>query len=57
MYTSEFTVEFTPLPEEMEDAYWDAIRYFAEVMFADLPQPHPDPLLKEREKDRGKEIT
>lgn len=24
-----------PLPAEKEEAYWAAIRYFAEVMFAD----------------------
>lgn len=37
-WTAEFTVEFTPVPPEMEEAYWEAIRYFARVMFADLPE-------------------
>ena len=36
MWTSEITVEFVPLPPEREEAYWAAIRYFAEVMFSDI---------------------
>jgi hypothetical protein len=35
-WTTEFTFDFVPLPPEKEDAYWAAIQYFAEVMFADL---------------------
>ena len=29
-------VGFVPCPKEKEEAYWAAIRYFAQVMFADL---------------------
>lgn len=36
MFTSEITVEFTPLPKEMEEAYWAALHYFAEVMLRDI---------------------
>ena len=36
MWKTELAVEFTPVPTEMEEAYWFAIHYFAEVMFADL---------------------
>jgi len=36
MWTTEFTFDFVPLPPEKEEAYWAAIHYFAEVMFADL---------------------
>lgn len=36
MFTAEIAVDFTPLPQELEEAYWFAIRYFAEIMFADL---------------------
>jgi hypothetical protein len=36
MFTSEITVEFTPLPKEMEEAYWAALNYFAEVMLSDI---------------------
>lgn len=32
MFTSNVTVEFSPLPAEKEDAYWMALNYFAEVM-------------------------
>jgi hypothetical protein len=35
-WTTELTVGFVPLPPEKEEAYWAAIRYFAEIMFADL---------------------
>jgi hypothetical protein len=35
-WTAELTVAFVPLPPEKEEAYWAAIHYFAEVMFADL---------------------
>jgi hypothetical protein len=35
-WTTEFTFDFVTLPSEKEEAYWAAIRYFAEVMFADL---------------------
>jgi len=35
-WTAELTVSFTPLPPEMEEAYWFAIRYFAEIMFAEV---------------------
>jgi hypothetical protein len=36
MWTAEFTVEFTPLPKEKEEAYWAAIHYFAELLYAHL---------------------
>jgi len=32
MWTSEITVDFVPLPKEKEDAYWETMRYFAEVL-------------------------
>lgn len=35
-WTAELTVGFVSLPPEMEEAYWAALHYFAEVMFADL---------------------
>ena len=35
-WTAEFTFDFVPLPEEREEGYWDAIHYFAQVMFADF---------------------
>lgn len=38
-WTTELTVGFVPLPPEKEELYWAAIRYFAEVMFADLLEP------------------
>lgn len=41
-WTSEFTFTFVPLPPEMEEAYWAAIRYFAQVMFADLLDPEKE---------------
>jgi hypothetical protein len=31
-WTADFTVEFVPLPKEMEEAYWEAIRYIADMM-------------------------
>lgn len=31
-WTSDFVVEFVPLPEEMEEAYWAAMEYFAAVL-------------------------
>jgi len=34
MWTAEITVEFTPLPPEKEEAYWETIHYFAEVLAA-----------------------
>ena len=36
MFTSEITVEFTPLPKEMEEVYWAALNYFAEVMLSEM---------------------
>lgn len=36
MFTSEITVEFTPLPKEMEEAYWATLSYFAEVMVNEI---------------------
>ncbi len=36
MFTSEITVEFTPLPKEMEEAYWTALNYFAEVILSEM---------------------
>jgi hypothetical protein len=47
MWTAEFTVEFTPLPKEMEEEYWFAIHYFAEVMFSDLAVANVDEPVKE----------
>lgn len=38
-WTTELTVNFVPLPPEKEEAYWAAIDYFAQVMFADLIDP------------------
>jgi len=35
-WTTELSVEFVSLPPEKEEAYWESIRYFAEIMFADL---------------------
>lgn len=35
-WKTDLTVGFVPLPPEKEEAYWAAIQYFAEVMFADL---------------------
>ena len=35
-WTTELIVGFVPLPPEKEEAYWEAIRYFAEVMFAEF---------------------
>lgn len=35
-WTTELIVNFVPLPPEKEEAYWAAIQYFAEIMFADL---------------------
>ena len=35
-WTTELTVGFVPLPPEKEEAYWAAIHFFAEIMFADL---------------------
>lgn len=32
MITSEITVEFIPLPPEMEEDYWAVIRYFAALL-------------------------
>lgn len=53
MWTSEFTVDFTPLPAEMEEAYWAAVHYFAEVMFCPTPDPSPNRLPElEREGER-----
>ena len=34
-WTAELTVGFVPLPPEKEEAYWAAIQYFAEIMFAE----------------------
>jgi hypothetical protein len=34
MFTSNVTVEFSPLPAEKEEAYWMALNYFAEVMLS-----------------------
>jgi hypothetical protein len=42
-WKTEFTFDFMPLPPEKEEAYWAAIRYFAEVMFSDLLDPPPPP--------------
>jgi hypothetical protein len=36
MFTSEITVEFTPLPKEMEEAYWTTLNYFAEVILNEM---------------------
>jgi hypothetical protein len=36
MWTTELTVGFVPLPPEKEEAYWAAIHFLAEIMFADL---------------------
>jgi hypothetical protein len=41
--TSTFTVEFVPVPPEMEEAYWFAIRYFAQVMRANLLEDVTEP--------------
>ena len=35
-FSTEVTVEFVPIPPQKEEAYWAAIRYFAEVMFANV---------------------
>jgi hypothetical protein len=53
-WTTEVTVEFTPLPKEKEEAYWSAIRYFAEIIFADLEENVDESLinnLTKREQD------
>lgn len=34
-WTTELIVNFVPLPPEKEEAYWAAIQYFAEIMFAE----------------------
>ena len=44
-WTAEFTVEFAPVSPEMEELYWEAIRYIADVMFADL---YPPPCLPKK---------
>jgi hypothetical protein len=31
-WTFEVTFDFVPVPPEKEEAYWEAIRYFADVM-------------------------
>jgi hypothetical protein len=36
MWTTEITISFVPLPKEKEEAYWAAIHYLAQIMFADL---------------------
>lgn len=41
-WTTELTVNFVPLPPEKEEAYWAAIEYFAQVMFADLIDPEKE---------------
>jgi hypothetical protein len=46
-WTAEFAVEFTPVPPEMEEAYWFAIHYFAHVMFEDLLVVNVEEPLKE----------
>jgi len=35
MWTTELTFIFVPLPPEKEEAYWAAIVYFSEIMFAE----------------------
>ena len=35
-WTAELSVGFVPLPPEKEEAYWAAIHFLAEIMFADL---------------------
>lgn len=32
MWTAEFKVEFTPLPPELEEAYWETMHYFASIL-------------------------
>jgi len=49
MWTAEFAVKFTPVPPEMEEAYWFAIHYLAHVMFDDL--------LKEQEYNETSELS
>ena len=51
-WTSELTVEFVPLPPEKEEAYWAALRYFAEIMFADLLEESA-----QKEKENETQIT
>jgi hypothetical protein len=36
MFTSDMSVEFSPLPKEMEEAYWAALHYFADVILSDI---------------------
>jgi len=36
MWTAELTVGFVPLPSDQEEAYWEAILYFGEVIFAEF---------------------
>jgi len=33
MWTAEITVEFVPLPPEKAEAYWAAMKYFADLMY------------------------
>jgi len=59
-WTTELSVGFVPLPPEKEEAYWAAIRYFAEVMFGDLIDPPPPPcghLPQIQERDLEEEET
>lgn len=51
-WTSKITVGFVPLPPEEEEAYWAAIRYFVEIMFADLLEENA-----QKEKENETQIT
>ncbi len=42
MWTADLAVEFTPLPEEMEEAYWAALAYFAEVILNEFQAMNVD---------------
>ena len=35
-WTCKVTVEFVPLPPEREEAYWAAMKYFAEVIHKEI---------------------
>jgi len=53
MITIELSVEFTPLPPEMEEAYWASIRWFANIIIADLQQEYNESLkLSELEEEK-----
>jgi hypothetical protein len=55
-WTAELTVGFVPLPPEKAEAYWEAIRWMAEVMFEDLLVPRPTlPQIEGRDLEEGEE--